>query len=816
LTTPVTYTLTSSAFTTEQIYITAPTNTSMAGASLGNPLQVSWTLPTTYAVTQLSISTNSFTGNLSNPSTQECMGGNPSLALDATSTSVTFPTTCSGQPVTTVGMTVMAVGSNGETSSAVLQFGNTSGGGGGNAPSITTTSVPNGAVNTVYAAYLLATGGIPPYTWSTTGSFPSCLTLNPATGGITGTPTSSCAGQFNFSAVVSDSTTPTSLTATQPLSITINNPGALAITTGSSLPSGMAGASYSGALNATGGTPPYAWTMANGSSLPSGLGLSGSSITGTPLVSGNFTFTVQVADSTLTSVQQQFSLTLGQATTCGTVAQGAPIAGAALTLEDSTGNSATATTASDGTYSVNTMGFVPPYLVQVQIPNGGGNLYSVSADNGMSTTINVHPYTDLLVRAYYGSQGLTADAAFASPSPSAPNPATVQILQNQITDLAQLWLNKASVSSSFNMISGTFAANGSGLDQVLNWTTVNTSNLTVTITDQTTTQTSTITFNPSTSTVTITSTTSNNNGTTSTTASALVPAGSSQQTALSGIMATVTAMLNTSNSQGGQLTAAQVLPYLAPDLLQDGLNQAQYAAAVAAGGGDLGGTEGNFGVMNSPQILAIKSLDTNNGRADIVFSLSCTQNNQSGTVKQEYWFENVNGTWLFSGDGQIARITLFSETDNRQGANPGSSGPSLTAGVEAPTGTVTGATVTGGNIWNAATLPQSSTIVWQPMNVDQFILSSAVLNTLPLIGSVFTFAVTPASGSVATYQAASTAYTSELISFTSPTNYSLAGANLGQPLQASWTLPTTYAVAQVNLMAQASTGPQKQPIHPHL
>ncbi|HXM94757.1 MAG TPA: putative Ig domain-containing protein [Candidatus Dormibacteraeota bacterium] len=68
---------------------------------------------------------------------------------------------------------------------------------------ITTTSLPNGQVGSAYGATLDATGGVAPYSWSTTsGNLPPGITLNPATGTIEGTATSS--GTFAFTAKVQD------------------------------------------------------------------------------------------------------------------------------------------------------------------------------------------------------------------------------------------------------------------------------------------------------------------------------------------------------------------------------------------------------------------------------------------------------------------------------------------------------------------------------------------------------------------------------------------------------------------------------------
>lgn len=63
-------------------------------------------------------------------------------------------------------------------------------------PTITPATLPNGTVGTAYTATLTATGDVP-ITWAvTTGALPAGLTLDPATGAITGTPTT--AGTFTF------------------------------------------------------------------------------------------------------------------------------------------------------------------------------------------------------------------------------------------------------------------------------------------------------------------------------------------------------------------------------------------------------------------------------------------------------------------------------------------------------------------------------------------------------------------------------------------------------------------------------------------
>lgn len=88
----------------------------------------------------------------------------------------------------------------------------------------------------------------------------------------------------------------------------------LAITT-ASLPSGNVAVAYSQTVQASGGTPPYTWSVVSGS-LPPGLTLaaSGGTISGTPTASGVYSFTVQAMDSaspTPGTDTQALSITIG-------------------------------------------------------------------------------------------------------------------------------------------------------------------------------------------------------------------------------------------------------------------------------------------------------------------------------------------------------------------------------------------------------------------------------------------------------------------------------------------------------------------------
>jgi hypothetical protein len=163
---------------------------------------------------------------------------------------------------------------------------------------VTTTGV-------VYTVTISAAGGTPPYIWSiSTGSLPGGMTLNSATGVISGTPASS--GVFQFTVQVTDSA---SVSATKQFTLNVTQP--LSFTTAPTLPGGAAGTPYSAELSASGGTPPYTWTITGGA-LPNGLGFNASSglISGTPAATGTFSFTVQVTDNAQTKAAKAFTISI--------------------------------------------------------------------------------------------------------------------------------------------------------------------------------------------------------------------------------------------------------------------------------------------------------------------------------------------------------------------------------------------------------------------------------------------------------------------------------------------------------------------------
>ena len=168
---------------------------------------------------------------------------------------------------------------------------------------VTTNFLPDGTIGVPYAHNLAASGGLPPYTWSvTSGVLPPGLSLNSATGEISGNATTE--NTYNFTVRATEDGGDY---AEKSLSIKIVVPAILTYV----IPNGTIGAHYSQALVAGGGTGPYTWSLDSGS-LPQGLVLNAATgeISGIPTISGNYSFTVSVEDSAAGTDDQELELSI--------------------------------------------------------------------------------------------------------------------------------------------------------------------------------------------------------------------------------------------------------------------------------------------------------------------------------------------------------------------------------------------------------------------------------------------------------------------------------------------------------------------------
>lgn len=176
--------------------------------------------------------------------------------------------------------------------------------------SITSSStLPQGLLNTAYSYQVQASGGVAPYAFSITGgSLPPGLSMSTA-GMVSGTPSAS--GTYNFTVTCIDNCPTGTQSRNKSFTILITCP-LLNLTAPSVLPSGTAGQTYTYQFQSTGGEQPVTFSLTAGS-LPAGLSISAAGlISGTPTTMGSNNFTITSTDSCTAGVQTaQNAFTIG-------------------------------------------------------------------------------------------------------------------------------------------------------------------------------------------------------------------------------------------------------------------------------------------------------------------------------------------------------------------------------------------------------------------------------------------------------------------------------------------------------------------------
>jgi len=254
----------------------------------------------------------------------------------------------------------------------------------------------NATVGTSYSSTLTATGGSGSYTYSiASGSLPTGLTLNTATGAITGKPTT--AGTYSFTTQVKDTKTGNTATAScgikvagTPVNLYCGSCGSTQWGWGGNSgggSNGTVGVGYSSSLSVTGGTSPYTYSITYGS-LPPGLTLNTTTgaITGSPTTPGTYTFTSKVVDKNGSS----------DTTTC-TV----KIVGVTIDIEcGACGQNANPTTGIAYSESVSVNGGTAPYTYSISsgsLPPGLTLNTSSGVISGTPNTAGTYTFTTKVV-----------------------------------------------------------------------------------------------------------------------------------------------------------------------------------------------------------------------------------------------------------------------------------------------------------------------------------------------------------------------------------------------------------------------------------
>ncbi len=179
----------------------------------------------------------------------------------------------------------------------------------GYCPSITLSPsvLPQAQTGVEYYQAITASGGASPYTYALGYTVPpEGITLS-KDGILSGTPVS--AGNYPLLVYAYDKD---GCAGSNLYALSVGGGSCPAITLSpETLPTAIPGTVYSQKISASGGTPPYAFSLTGGS-LPSGLVLADDgTITGTPSVSGSYSFAVTATDSAACSGSRTYALAVG-------------------------------------------------------------------------------------------------------------------------------------------------------------------------------------------------------------------------------------------------------------------------------------------------------------------------------------------------------------------------------------------------------------------------------------------------------------------------------------------------------------------------
>jgi len=322
-------------------------------------------------------------------------------------------------------------------------------------------------------------------------------------------------------------------------------------------------------------------------------------------------------------------------TLSGTAATGTAMADAIINVKDSTGAATEGTADADGKYSIDVTGMTPPFLLRAT--SGSTTLYSGIDSSGV---VNIHPFTDLIIRNWYLAKGTSVDTVFNGTGPlsSPPDATELATMQNVIKSVLDLQLDLFLDSGAFDLFSTAFDADGTGFDALLDKTQVSVSDTAVKIelTD------------PVSGTVMGDILT--------------LPAGTdistdtnAVTTAMNAVVSGVSGLQDTINANACTLTGADIQPYFEAGFMYKGWNIDQLATVLKSWLCPDGTTALTLTIS-----VEYISYDDAAG----ILNARLTFKDSTGHMEQAILkFQEAGGTWVASGDGLPADIKVRSRVE---------------------------------------------------------------------------------------------------------------------------------------------------------
>ena len=465
-------------------------------------------------------------------------------------------------------------------------------------------------------------------------------------------------------------------------------------------------------------------------------------------------------------------------TISGVAAAGAPIIGT-VTIKDSKGVDKTVQIAADGAYTIDVTGMTPPFALMAKgtVGDTSYTLYSAATSADVGGTINITPFTDLIID---GIAGQIAANYYDSGSFSTLTPPQLNAAEAALQAVLQPILTAMGLSSSIDLLRTSFNTDHTGLDAVIDVAQVTVDPTTVVATITNIVNQETVTDNIATQTYTGTFTVDPN-----------ITQGAADIQAIENQLNTFTSLFATSlpSPTNSQLLAL----FDATTFLNDGEDLNDFLSDITTGSQALGVT------CNGK----IDSIDPIAGTAAVEI-IADTADGQENPFRGPWHFIKKNGTWLIQGDEWIAWVSIYPEADYSEATSVIDTGFNLNV-TDLSTSNIASVVYTGPG------LPQAGVTVIEHNGIP-YDPSDAVISAIP-DNSVYTFKLYDASNNLlATYTQSCPKrplMLSELSAASFPTltaqTLSSLEAFTGGTLPVTWTLPTGLFSHSVELLLVDST-----------
>jgi hypothetical protein len=494
-------------------------------------------------------------------------------------------------------------------------------------------------------------------------------------------------------------------------------------------------------------------------------------------------------------------------TISGVAAKGAAVANAPVVLKDTNGSTMNTTTDANGAYSIDaTTGLVPPILVQVD--TGGGNfLYSYCGEfTGATTTVTIHPYTDLIVRSYYVASGVTnTDALFAglTSTTDIPSIEEVEIIEGAIERILTIWQEQEGLTpANFDLFSTPFNADSSGFDAILDYTTITIDEVagtaSVTIDDldsATSSQVTSVTLDSTAGTLTAHTVVTAPGGEESTYSSEVgCVITDDLSTVVDEIDAMFASFVATVNSAGYLLAATHIVSYYHTSYLDEGMGRAMKTGITAM---ELRGM-----TIDSLTVSSMVDYD----QANAVVRVTGRYAFGIQELITDFYLKQETGAWKFCGNRRAQMIiggASLSRTITSAGTTTERQLEMVLINLSHTTTPITALVLNGSTYTNYNMMPSESAGTWTvesaPGTTDSYDYAWYGMldfpGTLPPSSTVLTFGVTTAGGTVQLTQNTGP-WSTEDLGLNSTAGHTLATI-LGTQITFNWNLPMSYTPGMI-------------------